>query len=97
MLLYHIITSRFICVDLQLLQPIEEPMHFPLSKAVNIFYERIVYLRGGTLLPALTLYVVSDEITSDKRWTFAWILGYSWLLFHLGRVWLLCYFPSAFP
>lgn len=37
MLLYHIITSHFICGDLQLLQSIEEPMHFLLSKAVNIF------------------------------------------------------------
>lgn len=37
MLLYHIITSHFICRDLQLLQSVEEPIHFLLSKAVNIF------------------------------------------------------------
>lgn len=70
MLLYHIITSHFICGDLQLLQSIEEPMHFTLSKAVNIFYERIVYLRGDTSLPSLPLYIVSDKITYDKCWGF---------------------------
>lgn len=76
---FHITSSHpiFICRDLQLLQSIEEPMHFALSKAVNIFYELIVYLRGDTPLPSLTLYIVSDEITSDKCWRFTLILGYS--------------------
>lgn len=95
-LLYHIITSHFICRDLQLLQSIEEPIHFLLSKAVNIFYECIVYL-GYTLLSSVTQYIVSVEITSDKCWRFVQILGYSCLLSCLGLAWLLCHFPPSFP
>lgn len=87
MLLYHIITSHFICRDLQLLQSIEETIHFLLSKAVNFFFnECIVYLRD-TLLPSVTLYIVSEEITSDKCWRFMQILGYSCLLSCLGPAW----------
>lgn len=74
-LLYHIITSHFICRDLQLLQSIEEPIHFLLSKAVNIFLWMYRLLRRYTTLFRNTVH----SFCRNNIWQVLEICGDSWI------------------
>lgn len=97
MLLYHIITSHFICGDLQLLQSIEEPMHFLLSKAVNIFLWTYSLLKKRHATP---FFNTVHSFWWNNIWQVLDIRADPWIflafvLFGSGVV--MCCFPSSFP
>lgn len=85
MLLYHIITSHFICRDLQLLQSIEEPMHFPLSKAVNIFLWTYSLLKRRHATPFLN---TGHSFWWNNIWQVLEIRAAPWLFLAFVPFWV---------